>query len=141
MRYEAKVKYWLFQVLPQPKIYQEKEIIIHPKGVEWKDTSLFGQEVKPVKFTTEFNFDFMKAVFNPLGWDVVDCQYYRAEKGYPDFELIRNGEVAYVELKKSNDSIRIDQMMWHIKNKEKDVYYLVIDEITGKHNWDNGRKH
>jgi len=62
-------------------------------------------------------------------FDVHDCQK-DSGVGKPDFVLINKETQFYIELKNGNDGIRHTQMQWLADNKDKEVWYMFVGNLT-----------
>jgi len=74
-------------------------------------------------------FLFVKSLFKNQKIEVIDEQR-NFEKGSPDFKLIVDGVLEfYIEFKSKTDSVRPAQLQWMGDNQEKEMWFLILEEI------------
>jgi len=72
---------------------------------------------------------YAERLFRDMGYKIER----RREKGHPDFLLIRGDEsYFYVEVKTNGDGLKLEQMEWILKNKDKNVLILYIKQVDEK---------
>jgi len=64
-------------------------------------------------------------------YKIIDCQ--SIGKGHPDFKLVKDQDIIYIECKQNNDSLRYNQMEWIFNavrsGKKVRVIFFKSDEI------------
>jgi hypothetical protein len=74
-------------------------------------------------------FLFVKAILKNQKVEVTDLQR-AGEKGVPDFKVIgEDGFEFYIEFKSMNDSVRPVQLQWMGDNADKEVWFLILENI------------
>lgn len=72
-------------------------------------------------------------IFNLIkshGFKILD---YKAELGHPDYKVMKkNGYIFYIEVKTNGDGLRQEQFNWLLKNPNKEVLLIFINQINEK---------
>jgi len=72
---------------------------------------------------------FVKSVFKNQKVEIIDHQR-NSVAGMPDFEIkLEDNSIFYIEYKSKNDSIRPTQLEWIGKNLDKEVWFLIMENI------------
>ena len=74
-------------------------------------------------------FLFVKSLFKNQKIEILDEQR-NSDKGSPDFKLIVDEKLEfYIEFKSKTDSVRPAQLQWIGDNQDKEVWFLILEEI------------
>jgi len=60
-----------------------------------------------------------------MGYKVIDCRKYG--DGHPDYIAIKKDKRVYIEVKSTNDGLRMNQAKWIMKNPDKKVIIFWVE--------------
>lgn len=83
--------------------------------------------LKDIKFKRNFLMKYSYAINDKKIKEIKKS--LEIKKGMPDFFLVKNDSIFFVEVKSSNDGLKIDQLIWMQKNPDFKKIIFCVKEI------------
>lgn len=71
--------------------------------------------------------DYVWKKLERMDYKIIDCRQYG--EGHPDYIVIKGNTRVYVEVKSTNDGLRMEQAKWIFKHPEKQVVIYWVNNV------------
>lgn len=96
--------------------YQHRESIVLP------NLDMIFDKCRNNKLSAE---EYVQIKLKRMGYQVIDCR--RVGDGHPDFIAIKNNTRVFVEVKSTEDGLRMEQGKWIMKHPQNKVIIYWVD--------------
>lgn len=109
------------------------------KKIKFPDNDVFEYIGVGYEFFTKFeifdNKKFLSYIRSLIFKDskIINCE--GNGNGHPDFIIEKDGEKVYIEQKNGQDGLRLSQLDWFSKNKDKTIKILFLSKVISPDSW------